>query len=70
MTAFTDIPVSAESRGGFLSRFWNALCAASEKYNRRDIIAHFEAMSDEELAKRGIRRENIVSYVYRDLFYT
>lgn len=37
--------------------------------SRRDRIEALEARSDAELARMGLRREDIAIHVYRDLFY-
>lgn len=59
------------------SRGWDGILAsigaAFESYwhrkSRMDQIAKLNALSDEELAKRGLRREDIPRHVFRDLFY-
>lgn len=40
-----------------------------EAQSRRDRIEMLEAKSDQELARLGIRREDIVYHVFRDRFY-
>lgn len=37
--------------------------------SRRDKIEALEAKSDEELARMGIRRDEIAYHVFRDLYY-
>jgi hypothetical protein len=38
--------------------------------SRTDRIQALEALSDAELAARGIRRDQIVQYVFRDLYWS
>lgn len=52
------------------ARIWTALCDSAERHSRRDQIVRLEMLSDQELADRGIRRDDIARHVYRDLFYT
>lgn len=57
---------------------WDRFLAALERYcenmavrySRRAQIEALEAKSDEELARLGIRREDIAYHVFKDLFYT
>ncbi|WP_322866402.1 hypothetical protein U5922_009455 [Aquicoccus sp. G2-2] len=37
--------------------------------SRRDRIEALQAKTDAELATLGIKRDDIISYVFRDLFY-
>ncbi|EDM71778.1 hypothetical protein RAZWK3B_20536 [Roseobacter sp. AzwK-3b] len=43
--------------------------AHARRASRRDQIEALEAMSDVELARIGLRRDDIVRHVYGDLFY-
>ena len=45
----------------------NSVEASARERSRR--IAALQALSDKELRARGIRRENIVQYVFRDICY-
>lgn len=54
---------------GFFHRLWQGLEIHMYHASRRGLIEQLEAKSDEELATLGIRRENITSYVFRDMFY-
>lgn len=71
-TATTDIHVT-EAKEGFLSRFGHALMRGLESHHRvasrRATIEKLEAKSDAELAKMGLKRDDIPYYVFRDLFY-
>lgn len=63
--------------GSPLRGAWNRMIAALARgleaqvriASRRDRIEALEAKSDVELARMGIRRENIPYHVFRDLFY-
>ncbi|SHM02635.1 protein of unknown function [Roseovarius litoreus] len=43
--------------------------AHAHRASRRNQIEALEAMSDAELARIGLRRDDIVRHVYGDLFY-
>lgn len=66
--------VSAAPNRGFWKRFIAALARGIEAQAsvdaRRKRIAALEAKSDEELARMGLRREDIAYHVFKDLFYT
>ena len=72
-TLTTDI--HAADRGlrtrfaGFLTSLARAFEAHAYAASRREQIETLEAKSDAELAEFGIKRDEIVHYVYRDLFY-
>ena len=52
------------------ARLLNWAVRHGEKRARRDQIAHLDALSDAELARRGLTRDGIVAHVFRDrLFY-
>ncbi len=57
----------------FFSRLLTWMTAAYEAHarrmSRRDQIEALEALSDAELARRGIERHEIGHYVFRDLYY-
>ncbi len=42
------------------------LVAIAEANSRQEEVQRLAAMSDEQLAKRGLKREDIVRYVFRD----
>lgn len=52
----------------FVAQTGAALALHMEKHSRLDEVRRLEAMSDAELAARGILREAIVPYVFRDKF--
>ena len=43
--------------------------AHAHRASRRDQIEALEAKTDAELATMGLRRDDIVQHVYRDLFF-
>ncbi|SEW28991.1 hypothetical protein SAMN05444851_2742 [Aliiroseovarius sediminilitoris] len=72
-TYSTDIkfdrhPVRARI-ASFFASIGQAIIIASESRSRMDQIKALEARSDDELAEMGLKRENIVQHVFRDLCY-
>ncbi len=67
----TNVSVSPLRDG--LKRFLAALVRGMEAQARvtarRNRIEALEAKTDEELARMGLRREDIPYHVFRDLFY-
>jgi hypothetical protein len=51
------------------TRVLEALVSISETNHRVAEVERLQALSDAELAKRGLRREDIARHVFRDLFY-
>ena len=60
----------APSTPNFLSRIgetiWGALVSFGEARARSSEVQFYCSMSDEELAKHGLRRDEIVRHVFRD----
>ncbi len=46
----------------------NALVRLGEA-NSRTTVAYLQSLSDEDLAKRGITRDEIAHYVFKDVYY-
>lgn len=71
-TLTTDIQ-TPDRKPGIFSRFVGALSRGIEAHgrraSRRDAIEALEAKSDDELARMGLRREDIAYHVFRDLYY-
>jgi hypothetical protein len=72
MATQTLSPISAPisllaQAGGFLAAFARAFALAKNAEARFDEIQALQALSDAELARRGIARDNIVRHVYADL---
>lgn len=68
----TQFSFSESRRSGYrrmLNSIAGALDAYGEKRSRRDRIEALQAKSDEELAKLGIKRDEIPYHVFQDLFY-
>ncbi|KPP86672.1 MAG: protein of unknown function containing DUF1127 domain [Rhodobacteraceae bacterium HLUCCO07] len=55
--------------GRWLTSLMGRLEAYSHVRSRRDRIDALEARSDAELAQMGLKREDIVRHVFRDLYY-
>jgi len=68
MAALSDIP--AGNNGNLIQRIalkiWDSLIAVGEASARTKEIEYYASLSDEQLAARGIKREQIVLHVYRD----
>ncbi|KAA2313100.1 hypothetical protein DL237_15195 [Pseudooceanicola sediminis] len=69
----SNISTTSTGFSGKLSNFFSAvsvgLVAYMERRSRSEVIARLQAKSDAELAKLGIKRDEIPAYVFRDLFY-
>ena len=55
--------------GAFFAAIGNAMIAASSNSSRLNKVEMLNAKSDAELAKMGIKRDDIVHHVFRDLYY-
>ncbi|SIN94858.1 DUF1127 domain-containing protein [Vannielia litorea] len=55
--------------GAAFDRVLTVLVAAAEANPRMKAVNRLSAMSDEELAARGLKREDIVRHVFRDIYY-
>jgi len=64
---YAHTPWSAITR--ILAKIGHALVAMGETSSRLNHVNALEALSDEELAERGIKRANIVQHVYRDILW-
>ncbi len=61
-----------QARSGYERLFASivrGMTAYADARSRRDRIEALEAKSDAELAKLGIKREDIAYHVFRDLYY-
>ena len=56
--------VSALQRMG--AAIWHGMLQLGEARGRVNEIEHLQSLSDAELAKRGIKRNQIVQHVFRD----
>lgn len=71
-TLTTDIQTSGEKPGlfsRFIAALWRGIEAHGRRASRRSTIEALEAKSDADLARMGLRREDIPHYVFRDLYY-
>lgn len=66
---FTVIDTARAGLGRFLASIMERLESYAHVRSRRDQIDALEALSDAELAKMGITREEIVHHVFRDLYF-
>lgn len=53
----------------FMVSFGQGFNAYAERRSRLHIIQALEAKSDVELAEMGLKREDIIRHVFRDLMY-
>jgi len=63
----------AETAHGVFSRlgtvFFNAMVRIAERNPRYRKVQALSAMTDEQLAARGLKREDIVRHVFADVYY-
>lgn len=75
MTYFTNTAPIAWPLGilSAIGRFFTSLflsLSIAANYDARMLeIERLRRLSDEQLAEKGLKRDDIVRYVYRDLFY-
>lgn len=69
MTTATTNTVLAGKRPSILARIGAFFIAYAEKHARTDRIAELRALSDEDLAARGLTRDSIVHHVFSDKLY-
>ena len=77
MTAASDATASFSGRKtallttlrSFFSAIGEGIVAYMESHSRMDQIRRLDARSDRELAALGIRREDIVRHVFRDIIH-
>lgn len=75
--ASTTTDIATAPRKGSLARFLDGIERSVERSARRSArvrsrrarIEALEAKSDDELARLGIRRDDIAYHVFKDLFY-
>ena len=54
---------------GFLSGLTRGLTLYAEHSTRNDQVQKLNAKTDAELAAMGLKRDDIVRHVYRDIFF-
>lgn len=52
-----------------VSGVWNFLISISESNARMRQVQQLNAMSDDDLAKKGLKREDIVRHIFSDVIY-
>ncbi|MBD3663748.1 hypothetical protein [Sulfitobacter aestuariivivens] len=60
---------AAKTVTGFFASIGTAMVVNSTAYHRLEQVERLQARSDAELSKLGLRREEIVHHVFRDLFW-
>lgn len=53
----------------FFASLWSAAREQADMERRMLEMRKLEALSDDELAKRGIARDRIAHHVFRDIYY-
>jgi len=69
MTTATTNPIVTGHRTSILARLGAFFIAYSEKSARTEEIAQLRALSDADLAERGLTRDSIVHHVFSDKLY-
>lgn len=69
MTTATTNTVLTGHKPSLLARIGAFLVMITESQSRADQVMKLQAMSDQELAKRGLTRESIVAHVFADKLY-
>ncbi len=63
----------SDMRPSYLSQVWGVITgffdSVLEAQGRSAAVARLQDMSDAQLAAEGIRREDIVRYVFRDIYH-
>lgn len=65
----TNIHAVGAPETGFFETIFNALLRLAEANSRSQEVERLQGMSDEQLAAKNIRREDIVRHVFRDVLY-
>ncbi len=65
----TPLPAKRNPFAGFLNGFYSTLVRIAESNTRFAEVEKLQRLTDEELSAKGIRREDIVRHVYRDVLY-
>ncbi|EPX75672.1 hypothetical protein [Salipiger mucosus] len=68
-TDIHSVPHHDTDDRGILTRIFDGLISLAEKNQRLRQADKLSAMSDAELARRGLRRDEIVHHVFRDQLY-
>lgn len=72
MAFFTDT-IDNHPKSALHTRIWQGLgrffANLADAQNRTYAVERMQDLSDHDLAKMGVRREDIVRHVYRDIYY-
>jgi uncharacterized protein YjiS (DUF1127 family) len=69
MAYITTGTATTETGRTFFAVLKNRMTIWMDKWSRQDQCRALEALSDAELEKRGLKRADIVAYVFRDRLY-
>ncbi len=71
--AFYTETIDNHPKSSFAARIWQGLgrffANLANAQNRTNAVERMQDLSDHDLAKMGVRREDIVRHVYRDIYY-
>lgn len=65
----TNIHAVGAPTAGFFETIFNALVRMAESSSRNKEVEALQRLSDEQLAAKNIRRDDIVRHVFRDVMY-
>ncbi|WOI55731.1 DUF1127 domain-containing protein [Palleronia sp. LCG004] len=65
----TDSRTFGQTVSAFFSAIGHGLIAMGENSSRYRRLQALNAMTDEQLAQRGLKRENLVRHVFADVYY-
>ena len=65
----TALVSAGSGTASFFARFGRALIAASAGQGRLDEATRLRAKTDAELAEIGLKRDDIVHHVFRDIYW-
>lgn len=68
-TDIHSIPQERSERRGVFARILDVLVMMAESNPRLRRLERLQAMSDAQLAERGLRREDIARHVFNDVLY-
>ncbi|SLN65072.1 hypothetical protein ROJ8625_03314 [Roseivivax jejudonensis] len=68
-TYINSMPEHRTERRGVFKRVFGFLVMVGESNHRAHRVQELSKLSDRELEKRGLKREEIAHHVFRDMFY-
>lgn len=72
MAFFSDTPAVASRPSifaAFAAKIADIFHAMVQAHDRTDAVQQMQALTDRQLADMGVARDDIVRYVYRDIYY-